>query len=80
LLSGAPSDWVLGNLSDEDRGEQNPIDYLPIASTIVAAALTVVLWSHWRRRPEARLAADVALSVRAAQREMREMQRVELMR
>lgn len=30
------------------------IEYLPIASTLVAAPFTVVLWRHWRRNPRAR--------------------------
>ena len=32
----------------------NPIHYLPIASTLVAAAFFRVLWVHWRQRPSAR--------------------------
>ncbi|HEX9854146.1 MAG TPA: hypothetical protein VGC47_02425 [Acidimicrobiia bacterium] len=32
----------------------NPIDYLPLASTVVAASFTVVLWRHWRSKPDAR--------------------------
>lgn len=31
-----------------------PVDYLPILSTCIAAAFTVVLWRHWRRRPQQR--------------------------
>lgn len=31
-----------------------PFDYLPIASTFIAAGFTTVLWRHWRRRPQAR--------------------------
>jgi len=30
------------------------IRYLPIASTLVAASFTAVLWRHWRRNPRAR--------------------------
>lgn len=30
------------------------VDYLPIASTAVAAAFTSVLWRHWRGNPNAR--------------------------
>lgn len=30
------------------------IEYLPIASTLVAAAFTSVLYRHWRRKPQAR--------------------------
>lgn len=30
------------------------VDYLPIASTVVAAAFTSVLWGHWQRNPTAR--------------------------
>ena len=30
------------------------VNYLPIASTIVAAAFTAVLWRHWRSNPRAR--------------------------
>jgi hypothetical protein len=32
----------------------SPIDYTPIASTLVAAVFTVVLWRHWKRNPQAR--------------------------
>jgi len=35
-------------------GETTFPEYLPIASTIVATAFTVVLWRHWRSRPQAR--------------------------
>jgi len=27
------------------------VDYLPVASTVVAAAFTVVLWRHWKESP-----------------------------
>lgn len=30
------------------------VHYLPVATTMVAAAFTVVLWRHWRRKPDAR--------------------------
>ena len=30
------------------------VNYLPIASTVVAAAFTSVLWRHWRANPSAR--------------------------
>jgi hypothetical protein len=30
------------------------IDYIPILSTLVAGAFTVVLWRHWKRVPQAR--------------------------
>lgn len=30
------------------------LHYLPIASTAIAVAFTVVLWKHWRRSPHAR--------------------------
>ena len=31
-----------------------PIDYVPLVSTVVAGAFTVVLYRHWRRKPGAR--------------------------
>jgi len=29
------------------------VHYLPIATTAIAAAFAVVLWRHWRRKPDA---------------------------
>lgn len=39
------------------------IEYLPIASTAVAAPFTVVLWRHWRRNPSARFLQWWAIGV-----------------
>ncbi len=30
------------------------VHYLPVATTLVAAVFTTVLWRHWRRKPDAR--------------------------
>ena len=30
------------------------LDYLPIASTVLAAGFTRILWKHWRRAPQSR--------------------------
>jgi hypothetical protein len=34
--------------------ETNPVAYLPIGTTLVAAAFTMVLWRHWNRNRQAR--------------------------
>ena len=34
--------------------ERNLVHYLPLITTAVAAAFSVVLWSHWRSKPDSR--------------------------
>ncbi|MBK5267854.1 MAG: hypothetical protein JJE47_10510 [Acidimicrobiia bacterium] len=34
--------------------ERSLIHYLPVVTTVVATAFTVLLWRHWRRKPQAR--------------------------
>ena len=34
--------------------ERSLIHYTPLVTTLVAAVFTVVLWRHWRRKPQAR--------------------------
>ena len=34
--------------------ERSLIHYTPVVTTVVAAVFTVVLWRHWRRKPQAR--------------------------
>ncbi|MGA9595824.1 MAG: hypothetical protein WBV06_06690 [Acidimicrobiia bacterium] len=33
---------------------QNPVHYVPIFTTVVATAFSIVLYRHWRRHPQAR--------------------------
>ena len=33
---------------------QDPVHYVPIFTTLVATAFSIVLYRHWRRRPQAR--------------------------
>ena len=35
-------------------GDRSFIHFAPVLTTVMAAAFTMVLWRHWRRRPQAR--------------------------
>jgi hypothetical protein len=40
-----------------------PVHYLPLVSTVVAAGFASVLWRHWRRKPKARYLLWWALGI-----------------